>query len=98
MTRDCSLNYKKNTSSEHVVYKKQKTKKTFYTQHVLNLNFSCNSMTNLLSYCRLIDTRMKASEDLPVTFKLHHIFALLEALHLYSTNLRITKLSLKLSH
>ena len=35
--------------------------------HVLNLYFSGNSMNNLLSYCRLTDSRMKASEkDLPV--------------------------------
>ena len=38
-----------------------------YTQHVLNLYFSCNSMNNLSSYCGLIDARVRASEkDSPV--------------------------------
>ena len=46
---------------------KQKQKNNFCTQHVLNLYFSGNSMNNLLSYCRLTDARMRASEkDLPV--------------------------------
>ena len=37
------------------------------TQHVVNLHFSGNSMNNLLSYCGLSDSRMRASEiDLPV--------------------------------
>ena len=37
------------------------------TQHVVNLYFSGNSMNNLLSYCGLTDSRMRASEkDLPV--------------------------------
>ena len=37
------------------------------TQHVLNLCFLGNSMNNLLLYCGLADTRMRASEkDLPV--------------------------------
>ena len=71
MTRDCSLNYKKNTSSEHVVYKYcfecQDKNEIFCTQHVLNLYFPCNSMNNLSSYCGLTDARMRASEkDLPV--------------------------------
>ena len=67
VTRDCSLNYKKSTSSEHVVYKfcfkyQNNNKKTnFCTQHVLNLYFSCNSMKNLSSYCGLTDSRMRAS-------------------------------------
>ena len=41
----------------------------FCTQHdVVNLYFSGNSMNNLLSYCGLIDARMRASEkDLPLT-------------------------------
>ena len=72
LTRDCSLNSQKNTSSEHVVYKYcfecQKKKKC--TQHVLNMYFSRNSMNNLLSYCGITDARMRASEkDLPVTVK-----------------------------
>ena len=38
-----------------------------YTQHVLNLYFSCNSMTNLLSNYWIIDAIMRASEKyLPV--------------------------------
>ena len=37
------------------------------TRHVLNVNFSGNSMDNLSSYCGLNDARMRASEkDLPV--------------------------------
>ena len=55
---DLQLQYKKNTSSEHVVYKKI-SKHFLYT--------TCNSMNNLLSYCGLTDARMRASEkDLPV--------------------------------
>ena len=67
VTRDCSLNYKKSTSSEHVVYKfcfkyqNNNKKNNFCTQHVLNLYFSCNSMKNLSSYCGLTDSRMRAS-------------------------------------
>ena len=41
------------------------------TQHVLNLYFSGNSMSNLLSYCGLTDSRMRASDtDLPVNLGL----------------------------
>ena len=37
------------------------------TQHVLNLYFSGDSMNNLLSYCGLKDSKMRASDtDLPV--------------------------------
>ena len=37
------------------------------TQHVVNLYFLGNSMNNLLSYCGLTDSRMRASDtDLPV--------------------------------
>ena len=37
------------------------------SQHVVNLYFSGNSMNNILSYCGLTDSRMRASEkDLPV--------------------------------
>ena len=57
MTRNCSLKYKKNACSEHIVYKNcfeyQDKEIFFYTQHVLNLYFSFNSMNNLLSYCGL---------------------------------------------
>ena len=50
---DLQLQYKKNTSSEHVEYKKN-SKHFLYT--------TCNSMNNLLSYCGLTDARMRASE------------------------------------
>ena len=69
---DLKLQYKKNTSSEHVVYKNcfecpNKNKKQLCTQHVVNLYFSGNSMNNLSSYCGLTDARIRASEkDLPV--------------------------------
>ena len=72
MTRDCSLNPQKNTSSEHVVYKycfecQNKNNNYCCAQHVLNLYFSGNSMNNLLSYCGLTERKMRASEkDLPV--------------------------------
>ena len=47
---------------------KEKQKNNFCTHHVVNLYFSGNSMNNLLSYCGLIDARMRASEkDLPLT-------------------------------
>ena len=76
MTRDCSLNPLKNTSSEHFMYTycfecQNKNKKTnFCTHHVLNLYFYCNSMNNLSSYCGLTDARMRASEkDIPVRAK-----------------------------
>ena len=46
---------------------KQKQKNNLCTQHVLNLYFSCNSMSNLLSYNGLIDAKMRASDkDVPV--------------------------------
>ena len=46
---------------------KQKQKNNFCTQHFMNLYFSVNSMNHLLSYCGLIDARMRASEkDLTV--------------------------------
>ena len=38
-----------------------------FTQHVVNLYFSGNSMNNLLPYFGLIDSRMRGSDtDLPV--------------------------------
>ena len=72
MSRDCSLNSKKNASSQHVVYKycfecQNKNKNNFCTQHVVNLYFFGEFNENLLSYCGLTDARMRASEkDLPV--------------------------------
>ena len=66
MTRDCSLNSPKNTSSELVVYK-YCFECQYKKKHVLNLYFLGNSMNNLLSYCGLTDARMRTSEkDLPV--------------------------------
>ena len=36
----------------------------------LSLEFSCNSMNNLLSYCELVDAEIRASDkDLPVPFR-----------------------------
>ena len=65
------LNFMKNTSSKHVVYKNCfcfDIQNNICTQHVLNLYFSGNSMNNLSSYCGLTDSRMRASEkDLPVS-------------------------------
>ena len=64
MTKDCSVNSPKNTSSEHVVYNYLNV--NFCTQHALN--FSGNLMNNLLSYCGLTDARMRAIEkDLAVS-------------------------------
>ena len=56
------------TCSEHVVYiNKKQFVYTTCSEHVLSLQFSCNSMNTLLSYCGLVDTKIRASEkDLPV--------------------------------
>ena len=50
MTRDSSLNYKKNTIWEHVVYKNCffVFVLTFKTVFVHNMYFSCNSMNSIL--------------------------------------------------
>ena len=75
MTRDCSLDYKENTSSEHVVYKNFfvcfcfDIQSNICTQHVLNLYFSCNSMNNLSLYCGLTDSRMRAFDTDLLTCK-----------------------------
>ena len=62
MTRDCSLNSPKNT----IVFCFD-IQNNVCTQHVLNLYFSCNSMNNFSSYCRLTDSRIRASDtNLPV--------------------------------
>ena len=73
---DLQLQYKKNTSSEHVVYKNcflflfWHSKQFLYTtcsEFVFFWVRSCKSMNNLLSHCGLNDSRMRASEtDLPV--------------------------------
>ena len=59
MTTDCSWNYHENY--------KHRT----WVEHVLTMFCACsfngNSMNNLLSYCGLIDTKIRASDkDLPV--------------------------------
>ena len=51
---------------------KQKQKNNLCVQNVLSLQFSCtelvyNSVNNLLSYCGLVDAKIRASDkDLPV--------------------------------
>ena len=70
------IQYKKNTTSEHVVYKhcfedQNKNKKqclyTTCSEVVFFLYWSQESMNNLSSYCGLTDSRMSASDtDLPV--------------------------------
>ena len=72
MTRDCSLNSKKNTSSQHVVYKNCffVFVLTFKTIFVHNMLWTCifrGIQWTLSSYCGLTDSRMRASDtDLPV--------------------------------
>ena len=71
---DLQFQYKKNTSSEHVVYKNcflfWHSKQLLYTtcsEFVFFWVRSCKSMNNLSSYCGLTDSRMSASDtDLPV--------------------------------
>ena len=75
MTTHCSLNYEwstymKITSSEHVVYincpECQNKTKTTCSAGILSLQFSW-TMNNLLSYCGLVDAKIRASDkDLPV--------------------------------
>ena len=49
---------------------KQKQKNQFLYTTVLSLYFSGDSMNNLLSYCGLTDSKMRASDtDLPVFAK-----------------------------
>ena len=59
MTKDCSWNYREN-------YKPRT-----WAEHVLPIFWACcfhgNSMNNRLSYCGLIDAKIRASDkDLPV--------------------------------
>ena len=70
MKRDCSLNSKKNTSSQHTkIVCFFDIQNNICTQHVVNLYFSWNSMNNLSSYFGLTDSRMRASDiDLPVRY------------------------------
>ena len=73
---DLRVLYKKNTNSEHVVYKhcfecqNQNQKQCLYTtcsELVFFWDRSRKSMNNLLSYYGLTDARMNASEkDLPL--------------------------------
>ena len=77
---DSRLQYKKNTSSERVVYKNcflvlfWHSKQFLYTtcsEFVFFLYRTRKSMNNLSSYCGLTDSRMSASDtDLPVQFDL----------------------------
>ena len=47
--------------------KHKQNKKQFFTQHVVNLYFGGNSMNNLLSYCGLVDAKIRTSDkNLPV--------------------------------
>ena len=79
MTKDCSLNYQLSTwklqaQYIHVVYKNcsecQNKNQFVYTtcpELVIFLYWICNSMNNLLSYCGLLDARIRASDkDLPI--------------------------------
>ena len=71
---DYWLQYKKNTNSEHVVYKNcflfwhsKQFLCTKCSEFVFFWVRSCKSMNNLSSYCGLTDSRMSASDtDLPV--------------------------------
>ena len=79
MTRDCSLNPPKNTSSEHVVYKYcfecQKQYLCTTCSPRFELGIFMYSMNNLSSYYGLVDAKIRASDkDLPVL----HLFILPE--------------------
>ena len=71
---DLPVQYKKTTSSEHVVYTNcflfwhsEQFMYTTCSELVVFLYRTCNSMNNLLSYFELVDARISASEkDLPV--------------------------------
>ena len=63
MTTDCSWNYHEN-------YKRKHGHNMFCA-----CSFHGNSMNNLLSYCGLMDAKIRASDkDLPVPFKLLSLF------------------------
>ena len=91
MEKDCSLIYQfsenmKTTSSEYVTYINFcfcfDIQNNLCTQHVLSLYIAFmywtgKSMNNLLSYCGLIDTRIRASDkDLPVLQRSHYCIRL----------------------
>ena len=71
---DLPVHYMTTTSSEHVVYincsecqNKNQFVHTTCSELVIFMFWTHNSMNNLLSYCRLVDARISASEkDLPV--------------------------------
>ena len=73
---DSWLQYKKNTTSEHVVYTNcflflfwhsEQFMYTTYSELGIFMYWTCNSMNNLSSYCGLVDAKVKATDkDLPV--------------------------------
>ena len=72
MKRDCSLNFPKKLKFRTSYVQKLffcfcfDIKNNICTQCVLNLYFGGDSMNNLLSYCGLTDSKMRASDtDLP---------------------------------
>ena len=77
-TKDCSLIYQLNTWQLQVqnilctwivFYFCFDIQNNICTKHVLDLYFSRDSVNNVLSYCGLTDSRMRASEtDLPVLY------------------------------
>ena len=89
MTKDCSLDYKfcinenwkLRTLSEHVVYincsecqNKNQFVYTTCSERALFMYWTCNSMNNLLSYCGLVDAKIRASDiDLPVSNQLNEL-------------------------
>ena len=70
MTRDCSLNFPKNTSSQHVVYRycfEYQNKKQFLFTSCCELSFFGEFNEQSLVVLWLTDSRMSTSEkDLPV--------------------------------
>ena len=99
---DYWLQYKKNTISEHVVYKncfecQNKNKKQFlyatYSELVFFWVRSRKSMNNLLSYCGLTDARMNPPEkDLPVSLVVFTLAAF-NCFHFILKNLNYWKVS-----
>ena len=65
------VQYMKITSSEHVVYIncfEYQIKKTICSEQGIFMHWTSDSMNNLLSYCGLVDAKIRASDkDLPVT-------------------------------
>ena len=72
---ELQVQYKKNTRSEHVVYtncflfwSSEKFMYTTCSELEVFMYWTGKSMNNLLSYCGLVDAKIRASEkDLPVT-------------------------------